>query len=206
MEDFEILSAAVADFRRNKRKVEDAKARAPRPTSRLPEPERVEPAALFTNPANWERTRGIALIHEGTATLLGNFSEYVHKTEAGCRRLVREALPIAVAATEFTSWLPADAPAEVERAEPWHTRQTVILPLHLERLGVQTVLAEVVVCLSYGNMARAELAVDTQFFAAEGSPEQLLWLRAGVNILPVLSQDTKINLRLELNNERKEQV
>ncbi len=197
MIDLSDLDAAVASFKRSRRIAADAKAKAA--TKRpLPDAERVEPLSLFTNPENWTRTRGIALIHEDTNTLLGNFSEFVHRTEPGCRRLVREDGLLAVATTEFTSWLPA-AEQPPERAEEWHTRQTVIVPLHLERLGVQTVIAEVVVHLSYGNMARAELAVDTQFFPTAGGAEQLLWLRAGVNVLPVMSQDSKINLRLEMN-------
>lgn len=199
MSDFEILSAAVAAWKRERRVTAEAKAkvRVVR-NATLADPERIEPRALFTDPANWLASRGIALIHEETQTLLGNFREFTHRTEAGCRRLVHEAAPIAIDATELTDWLPTTLREEPTRAEPWHTRQTAILPLHLERLGVQTPLAEVIAHLSYGNVARVELAVETQFFAAEGAPEQLLWLRAGINILPVLSQDTKINLRIEL--------
>ena len=192
------LSAALAAFKQSRRLAAEAKPKAAARNSKLPDPERVEPSSVFTNPDNWVRTRGVALIHEETSTLLGNFSEYVHKTEVGCRRLMREDSPIAVAATEYTDWLPTKVAEEIEPPQAWFTKQTVFLPLHLDKLGVQSAAAEVIVHLAYGNVARVELACDTQFLAADGQPEQLLWLSRGVNILLVMSLDSKINLRLEL--------
>src|SRR5260221_5092397 len=66
---------------------------------------------LFALPENWERTRGIALIHAETETLLRNFSEYCHKTVAGCRKLLREESPITVEAAERVegSWWLGDS-------------------------------------------------------------------------------------------------
>ena len=49
----------------------------------------LDPRAIYTNPDNWERTRGIALIHADTETLLGSFDEWTHRKIVNCRRLVR---------------------------------------------------------------------------------------------------------------------
>jgi len=161
----------------------------------LPDPSKTETAAKWTDPENWIAGRGIALIHRDSNTLLGNFQELTHRSEQSCRRLVRADSPISIVASEYTDWLPA-AVEEVAAAEPSQKRITVILPLLLDKLSAASPIVEVVVCLSFGNMVRVELAVDTQFSAGDDS---LIELRAGVNILPVMAHDSKINLRIELN-------
>ena len=162
-------------------------------------PEALETQFLFANPENWTRTQGVALIHAETITLLGNFSEYVHKTVPNCRKLLRESHPIAVLAVERVSgswWL-----GEERRPEPkqqWHERRPAILHLHLDKLKVHSPACEVVACLSYGGLARVELALDTQFAQEDGKQEQLLFLPAGTNVLGEMSLDSKIHLHAEL--------
>mgnify|MGYP003649982077 CR=1 FL=1 len=165
----------------------------------LPDASRMETAAKWTDPDNWVAGRGIALIHRDSNTLLGNFQELTHRHEAGCRRLVRADSPISILATEYTEWLPASTSTEsVVAAEPSQKRVTIIIPIFLDKLSATSPIVEVVVCLSYGNIARVELAVDTQF---SGGDDSLIELRAGVNILPVMAYDSKINLRIELNKK-----
>jgi hypothetical protein len=162
------------------------------------EPEKVSVQALYLDPKNWQRTRGVALIHEETETVLGNFSEYVHISVAECRKLVRESAPISVEAIERVSgswWLGAE-----RRPEPrkdWHEVRTAILHLHLSELRVHAPLCEVVAHLSYGSLARVELAIDTTLAQEEGG-EQLLMLPKGTNVLEVMSLDSKMHLWKEL--------
>lgn len=152
---------------------------------------------LFADPENWERRRGVALVHEESGTVLGCFSEYVHRTVAGARKLVREASPISVSATERVSgswWLGEGR--TVEERRPWHEQRSVVLHLHLSELRVHAPATELVVHLSYGSIARVELAVDTMLRAEEG--EGLLFLPAETNVLDVMGVDAKILLRKEV--------
>ena len=156
-------------------------------------------AALYANPDNWTRTRGIALIHAETQTLLGNFDEFIHNSVPNCRRLLRSERPCLVAATEQVSgnwWLGVDRRPEPKQV--WHERRPAILHLHLDKLKVHSPACEVVACLSYGGIARVELAADTTFAQEDGKQEQLLFLPAGTNVLGEMSLDSKINLHAEL--------
>ena len=153
-------------------------------------------SALYNNPDNWERKRGIALVHEETETLLGNFSEYVHRSVRNCRRLVREANPIAIQATERVSgswWVGGEKVPEVRQI--WHERREVVLHLHLDELLVHAPACELEVHLSYGSIARVELLRATTFAQVLDAQEQLLILPAGTNVLPVMGADCKLNLR-----------
>lgn len=187
-----LFSTAVAGVRA-KQKAE--RAAVIRHTS---EPQARATQQLFLDPDNWERKRGIALVHEETSTVLGNFSEYVHKSVPGCRRLLREEQPISVSATERVegSWWLQDRKPEPPR--PWHEKRTAFIHLHLSKLGVHAPACEVVACLAYGSLDRVELAVDCQFAQEEGRGAELLFLAAGTNVLPVMSSDCKIKLLQEV--------
>ncbi len=166
------------------------------------EPEKRSTQELFMNPENWERKRGIALVHEETQTLLGNFSEYIHKSVPGCRRLVREESPISVSATERVDgswWLGEDRKPEPPR--PWHEKRIGFLHMHLPKLGVHSPACEVMIYLSYGSLARVELAVDTTFAQEDGKSEQLVMLPAGTNVLEVMSSDCKTTLLSDLGRD-----
>lgn len=166
---------------------------------RTAEPPSLDTQVLYTNPDNWTRTRGVALIHAETQTLLGNFDEFIHNSVPNCRRLLRSERPCVVAATEQVSgswWLGVDRRPEPKQV--WHERRPAILHLHLDKLKVHSPACEVVACLSYGGIARVELAADTQFAQEDGKQEQLLFLPAGTNVLGEMSLDSKINLHAEL--------
>lgn len=193
------LDDLFAAAMRAKRADDAATAKRPAAKKLLPVTEKVEPSALYTNPDNWQRGRGIALIHDETNTVLGTFVEYTHKTEKATRRLVKEDSPITVAATERVTgdWWVAEH-HEITPPQDHHERRTVILPLILDKLGVHAPLVEVVAMLSYGMTARVELAEDTMFAQLEAA-EGLFFLPAGADILPVMARDCKIHLKLELD-------
>ncbi len=152
--------------------------------------------AKYANPENWTRKGGVALIHAETQSLLGNFSEYIHKD--GARKLVREEGPLCVSATEVVEgswWL-----GEGRKPEPkqvWHETKMAILHLHLGELGLHSPAVEVVAHLSYGGIARCELAVDTTFAQTEGV-ETLVTFAAGTDVLGCMTRDCKIKLRMEV--------
>ncbi len=178
----------------------EKEAAARKTTKRVAEaPKALSTTALFADMENYTRTRGVALIHEETETVLGNFSEYVHRTVAGCRKLIREEAPISVSAQERVSgswWL--GEKRTIEPRSEWHEKRPAIIHLHLEKLGVHAPATEVVVHLSYGSVARVELALDTQFAADSSDREELLMLPAGTNIIEVMSRDCKIALLVEV--------
>lgn len=183
------LDDLFKEVKRTARVMKAAKVEAPLP----------DPRAIYTNPENWTRTRGIALIHVDTETLLGNFSEYVHKSIAACRRLVREDAPLLVSATERVTggWWIGESGTQPEAAAEWHSRHELILHIQLERLGVHAPNCSIITHVSYGAITRVELASDTTFAQMQGA-EQLLFLPARTNILLELPFDLKVAIRKEL--------
>lgn len=151
--------------------------------------------AKYLNPDNWTRTKGVALIHAETQSLLGNFSEYLHKD--GTRKLLREELPISVSETEVVegSWWLGEG-RKPEPVQSWHEQRMAVLHLHLGELGLHSPAVEVTVHLSYGSIARCELAVETTFAQTEGG-EQLVTFAAGTDVLQCMSRDCRIKLRME---------
>jgi len=193
----ELFSIAKTQLRAA-RAAEDAELKKPRrikPKDTLPPPDQ-----LFLDPKNWTLTRTVALLHKETQTVLGTFSELVHNTVEGARRLVRVDSPSSVEGTEEVSgdwWLGKHR--EIASPQSWHSTQTVVMDLRLAKLGVYTMLCELDVRLTQGAIARVELAAPTQFVGAD---EELLWLPAGTNILEVMDQDTKIALRVEMEAQK----
>ena len=145
---------------------------------------------LYTNPENWERTRGVALIDEATQTLVGNFSEYVHRTIARTRKLIREHQPIAIAATEIVKGYLGEQTQERFRAGgSWTEAREGIMDLLFEEMQVGAPQVRVLVRLYLGGVARIELVAPTQLSSADGGI--VLQLPAGINILEQLSQDSR---------------
>lgn len=153
--------------------------------------------STYSNPENWKRTRGIALIHQETQTLLGNFSEYIHRTVKGCRKLLREEGPLAVEAAEAVSgsWWLGEERKPVPR-ESWMERRSATMHLHLPALQIHAPACGLVVLLEYGGIRRAELAEDTLFAAEAGG--SLISLPAGLDIYPAMDHDGKVRLRMEI--------
>lgn len=183
------------------RQEEKAEAKKPK---RIRTPDDPKPpqatSELFANPDHWEQQPlGVAIIHEESDTLLGSFVEYIHKTVPKCKKLVRAESPLPVGRTERVSgdwWI--EKREEVEEDQPWHTKKMVVVDVLLSSLQCHSPAVQLIVHLSYGAMCRAELLEDTTFGQLEGTPEQLLFLPKGTNLLPVLSREAKINLKVEL--------
>lgn len=153
----------------------------------------------YADPEAWERKRGVALIHDETQTLLGNFIEWRHKTDAGARRLLRTEEPCVIDATEYVEgdwWLAAEL--EVAPVEAWHEKRSAVAHLVLPQMGVHSPACPLIVHLSYGAIARVELEVATTFAQMEGAALQLLQLPAGVNVLPLLSKECKMQIWMEV--------
>lgn len=152
--------------------------------------EKPKPQALYSDPKNWVRTRGVALIHAETKTLLGNFSEYVHVSVPDCRRLVREESPIAVSTYEEVSGEWGWIPPKVETSPMELQTKELVLGVCLVAPEVNAIAALRVHFQGTGIL-RVELTEDTHF----GAQDQYLALPAATNILPVMAYHSKINLR-----------
>ena len=157
--------------------------------------EKAEPSTLYSNPENWTHKRFLALVHQDSQTLLGVFSELLHKSVDGCRRLVRADGSAASAVEQVSGdWLPTPK-AERERS----TRASLFHPYHgllsLDNPQVNAwtdVLVEV--------RANAIISVTLTHAIVFGGEHELLSLPEGIDVLKQLSHQCKINLRKEFIN------
>jgi hypothetical protein len=151
---------------------------------------------IYRNPANWVRGKGIALIHRASETLLGNFTEYRHRTVADARRLVREDSPPPVQTVEYID-LDLNAsnglPPKPKRA--WQT--VLSLTTELRILAFQAHAAHVPLSAHFGDgqLFRLELAEPTIFLAGDS----LLRLPAGTDVLPELAPAAVTSILAQLN-------
>lgn len=153
------------------------------------------PDVYFTNPKNWVAGCGVALIHEESQTLLGTMQEWLHVS--GARKLLSVTAPLPVMRTEIVSgdwWI--GKRHEIAAPESWTRSVDVVVDLQMPCLGVFSPACPCRVHLSYGGIARVCLAVETQLAQRVEETEQLVWLPAGTNVLPMLSQDCKIAVRV----------
>lgn len=148
---------------------------------------------LYALPDNWERTRGVALIDKGTQTLLGNFSEYRHRTVPKTRKLLREHTPISIDATEVVEgYLGADVEFRL-KGQTWEREVDLKADIWMDELMVGAPEIKLLIKLRLGVIIRIELLQDTQF--ANHSGQTLLLLPAGTNIAEQLSADTRRFIR-----------
>lgn len=152
----------------------------------------------YSLPENWERRRGIALIHEESSSLIGNYSEWFHKRIPGCRKLVREDTPIAIDHTErIKGWEHlGEIKEHLIEAQRWTSERKVLMELTLAELGVHAEMVELKVCLSFGGIVRVELMDHTTFSSLDG--RTILTIPRGVNVLETMGIDSKVALRKEL--------
>jgi len=182
----ELFAQARAAVKRERGEAHKRKAKDP--VAPLPEPHTV-----FSNPDNWTRTRGLALIQRSTQTLLGNFWEWQHRSVKDARRLVRSAEPILVEGVEEID-LTLAAPSAVPLGEKVETQREVRIDVLLETPKVFSAAVPLLVHYYDNWTAKATLISPTLF--AEGA--EILLLPAGVDIFPVLTRETKILLRKPL--------
>lgn len=148
---------------------------------------------LYSLPENWERTRGIVLLDRKTSTLIGNFSEYLHKSIPGTRKLVREHSPIPIDATEYCDgYLGSEMDFRLGR-QSWDLTRHAECHLLLSELMVEAPAVAVVVHARLGAIIRVDLQQDTQFASSAGNT--LLLLPAGTNVYPALGQDSRLSVR-----------
>lgn len=151
----------------------------------------------FTLPENWEQVKTVALIHEETETLLGNFVEFRHKLTTGCRRLVRVNGPAPVGEFERVSgahWLNAPSLDLRNEQAPAEEEREAICDIHLPELDhVFAPAVMVTVKLLWGGIARVELCEETRFFSKDKRVQ--LILPAGLDVLEGMSLDCKLKLR-----------
>lgn len=149
--------------------------------------------AIYSNPENWERVRGVALIDAESGTLLGNFSEYRHKTVPNTWDWKREHQPIAITGTKLVNgYLGAQLEQEV-RDQSWEQETQVKVLVQLDELMLECPYVKLTVRTRFGGIIQARLVADTQFASASGN--ELLLLPAGTDIWRATSTDTKITIR-----------
>lgn len=190
-------SALEALFQDAKRGMELAAVKKlPRITNKGQQTPRSEPQMLYQDPANWTRKRGIALIHESSGSLIGNYWEWIHNTMPETRRLVRSPVPIHCDAVETVGWNIYCEQPQLPYISP---RAESVLAAKLELLlDFPVCRASATVGLHFlnGATSRVELLLETTF--AEGG--ELLTLPSGTDILPVMNRTTKLEIRKIYDN------
>lgn len=149
---------------------------------------------LYTLPENWERTRGICLIDQVSKSVIGNFSEYRHKTVHTTRKLIREHQPIAIDATEEIDGYIGIEQEQRLRNKSWERDVAcTISAVLLDELMVEAPNVELLLRLRLGVIQRAELSRNTQFANPSGST--IIQFAAGTNIWEAAGSDTKAAMR-----------
>lgn len=152
---------------------------------------------LFSLPEHWERSRGVAVIDKVSGTLIGNFSEYLHKTVRNCRKLIREHSPISVSGTEvIDGWLGENMAA---KRNEWGTVEDVhsaTVTLFFDELMVGAPEVKVVAFSYLGGIRRVELSQDTQFAGPSGNI--VISLPKETNVWEAMDHASKAGLRKEI--------
>ncbi len=148
---------------------------------------------LYTLPENWERTRGVALIDKATQTLVGNFSEYLHKTVPHTRKLLREHTPISIDAVEMTEGYLGEQMEFRLRGNNWEIEHQVVADVLLDELGVGCPHVKMTAYTKLGATVRVCLQEQVQFASVNGA--MLLMLPAGTNIWEAMGTDSKVLVR-----------
>ena len=175
-------------------KVELAKKASKTKLAPLDEPP--DTAGIYRNPANWIRGAAVALIHRASETLLGNFTEYRHKTVHDARRLVREDNPPPVQSVEYIDLdlnLSNGQPPTPKRA--WQTILPVTCTVGLLAYSAAAPDVQLLAHFGDGDLKWLELAEPTIFKTVDG----MLRLPAGTNILPELAPRTVTEILQQLN-------
>ncbi len=178
----------------------EAETKAKKEPRRKGQPERVVPSELYSKPENWRKGRSIALIHEGSSTLLGHFREFLHTSVPECRRLVREDSPALVESVEYVSgdW-GYKAPPELGHQDS--TITSTLLEgqeLILVDPAVRVASTQISIVRQGAGILRIELGSAATFH--NQSVGIILQLPSGTNVLPVLSPQTKAAIREALSD------
>lgn len=179
--------AEAAKNPRRERKVNPALKSALPPTAK-----KMQDA--YTLPENWQRGRTLALIDKGTSTLLGNFTEYLHRTIPETRKLLREHGPVEVSGSEYVEgYLGEGLSMRLRDSGSWTETREGVADLLFPELMLGAPQVRVKAHLYLGGMVRVDLGADTQFASVSGNT--LLQLPAGTNVLEQLGTDSKAAVR-----------
>jgi hypothetical protein len=145
----------------------------------------------------WVKTRGVALVHEETRTVLGNFTEYTNRFIPGARRLVRELEVSEVRVVEYVTGTWGEPTVEPVRGTKiigaW---RLCTINVELPCMGVQVRSVELKAYFGDGTLERVELTQDTTFAGLSNEGYfNLICIPAGANIFSQMSQPS-INLLL----------
>ena len=143
-----------------------------------------DPGGLYRNPDNWRKGKGIALVHEETQTLLGNFTEYTHKSVVDARKLVREDSPISSVEYVKGPWLLPEPTLAPKR--PWHQTMETVCDLRLFKMYAPR--AELRAHFGEGRLVGLELKNLTVFASDVGDTVALITLPAGTEVLLQMSE------------------
>jgi len=160
---------------------------------------KAKPAAAPEDPYHssaWVKTRGVALVHEETHTVLGNFTEYTNRFIPGARRLVRELEIPQVRVVEYVTGTWGEPTVEPVRGTKiigaWRIIQANI---ELPSMRVSSRNVGVKVFFGDGTLDRVELLYDTTFSGNTAYEEfNLICIPQGTNILPQLGQQSVKNI------------
>lgn len=189
--DLDSLDALFADAKAHLRDKAAAAAKRPKNDGGVA---RIEPSALFSNPANWYPARSIALIHKDSNTLLGHFRELLHRTVPEARRLVREDSPALLEAVEYVTgtwgWL---EPKPLDHQDSTIIETELSLEISIGLPAAHFACARIKVVTQMAGILRVELLVATQFVAEHEA--SFLTLPAGINLLATLTTASKQAIR-----------
>ena len=153
----------------------------------------------FYDQSNWKQVRTISLIHQPSATLLGNFNEFQYVHNIKTRRLVRVNEPTSTDGTEFVTgdwWLQQETERHQDPTK-WIESRSAVIGITLTECGLHCDAAEVVVRLEYGYIARVELATDTRFTSP--ARNTFLIIPKGIDVQECMSLDSRLALKSELH-------
>lgn len=151
----------------------------------------------FSLPENWVRVRSVALVHEATETLLGNFIEFKHKLSTA-RKFTRATGPEPVDAIERvngSNWLADPVTHRPMKPEvPERDMREAMIDVHLPEMD-NTFAKDVIldVHLHWGSIARVELLDETVFHSRDRKVQ--LYLPEGLDILDGMSLECRIKLK-----------
>lgn len=147
----------------------------------------------YSNPDNWKRTRGLMLIDHATHTVLGNYSEYVHRQFPTTRKLLHEHQPIVIDGQEEVAGFIGTELERKVRGVSWDAEREVALHVLLDQIFAEAPDVRLKICLQISTIVRVELLTDTQFATPSGG--LLLKLPAGTDIWAACGADTKAAIR-----------
>lgn len=149
---------------------------------------------MYTLPENWNRVGGVAFIDKSTQTLVGNFSEYQHKTFSHTKKWLREHTPISIDRTEVVEgYLGAQVMERLGAHQSWTEIKHGVADMLFDEMQVEAPNIEFTALIRLGALQRVELMQPTLFASVAGST--LISLPAGTNVLEQLSVDSRAAVR-----------